>query len=133
MSELKFPGGSRTVKGAVKLFKDLTCVLVIDETGEFHPASAILFTEECAISGNEPVIFRHKCECKEHNEVHHPIRVEPMYPTVDKGSLTIYTPVNTQGYNDSYNLELTCAYKWERKMISNVSSPQFCGKAVEKL
>ena len=75
----------------------------------------------------------HEYMCtKEHTKRKRQIMALKMYPTGDKGSLKLYTPVRTWVINDSYNLELTCAYKSERETITNDSSPQFCGKAVEK-
>ena len=49
-----------TVKGTVELFKYLTEVLVLNETGEFYPATASLFNVKSAVSGNEPrVVVKH--------------------------------------------------------------------------
>ena len=48
------------VEGTVKFFKDLTKVLVLNETSEFNPATASLFDRESAVSGNEPrVVVKH--------------------------------------------------------------------------
>ena len=45
-----------TVEGAVKFFDTTPKFLDFEETGDFYPATASLFNEESAVSGNEPLV-----------------------------------------------------------------------------